>query len=74
MTTKQIEDANGTTADLNNLGETVEVAICAEATEYYIDDEDGTMTVSLVLTPRLARALARQLLAQADATEYGEED
>jgi hypothetical protein len=57
----QIEDTAGNTAEVNDLGETIELAV-----------EDAEHVVSLVLTPRQARALARQLLEQADATEYGE--
>lgn len=72
MSMTQIEDTAGTTADVNNLGEDVELTIAAM--DYYIDDEDGMVTVSQRLTPRQARALARQLLAQADAAEYGDED
>jgi hypothetical protein len=58
----QIEDTEGNVAEVNGLGENVELSL---------SDEDHCM--SLVLTPRQARALARQLLAQADATEYGED-
>lgn len=61
MNMTQIEDTAGNTAEVNDLGETVELAV-----------EDAEHVVSLVLTPRQARALARQLLEQADATEYGE--
>jgi type II secretory pathway component GspD/PulD (secretin) len=66
-----IEDANGTTAEISTAADGVELAI--SGTEYFISDEDNCVSVSLVLTPRQARALARQLLAQADATEYGDE-
>jgi flagellar biosynthesis/type III secretory pathway M-ring protein FliF/YscJ len=65
----QIEDTAGTTAEVSTAQGGVELAI--SATEYFVDDED-VASVSLVLTPRQARALARQLLEQADATEYGE--
>jgi hypothetical protein len=59
----QIEDTAGNTAELDDLGEHVELT-CS--------DETRNVCVSLVLTPRQARALARQLLEQADASEYGE--
>jgi hypothetical protein len=62
MMMQQIEDANGTTAEVATLGGNVELNLT---------DEDHCL--SLVLTPRQARALARQLLQQADAEEYGEE-
>lgn len=52
----QIEDTAGNTAEVGDLGEHVELT-CS--------DDDHAM--SLVLTPRQARALARQLLEQADA-------
>lgn len=58
----QIEDTAGTTAEVADLGEDVELALTGA---------DGT-AVSLVLTPRQARALAVQLLQQADEAEYGE--
>jgi phosphate uptake regulator len=57
----QIEDINGDTAEVNGLGEHVELSV-----------SDDDHTCSLVLTPRQARAIARQLLEQADAVEYGE--
>lgn len=57
----QIEDINGDIAEVNGLGPNVELSL-----------SDDDHTCSLVLTPRAARALARQLLEQADATEYGE--
>jgi hypothetical protein len=57
----QIEDTAGNTAEVNGLGPDVELSI-----------SDDDHACSLVLTPRAARALARQLLAQADASEYGE--
>jgi hypothetical protein len=59
----QIEDINGDTAEVSGLGEHVELT-CS--------DETRNVCVSLVLTPRQARAIARQLLEQADAAEYGE--
>lgn len=62
MTQTMIEDENGTTAEVATLGGNVELNLT---------DEDHCL--SLVLTPRQARALARQLLAQADAEEYGDE-
>jgi hypothetical protein len=62
----QIEDIAGNTAEVNDLGETVELTTTVQAW----DAEE--ICVSLVLTPRQARALALQLLEQADATEYGE--
>lgn len=62
----QIEDTEGSTAEVSALGKHVELTTTAQAW----DAEE--ICVSLVLTPRQARALAQQLLAQADATEYGE--
>jgi hypothetical protein len=41
-----------------------------EHVELTFSDDDHAC--SLVLTPRQARAIARQLLEQADAAEYGE--
>lgn len=61
MMMQQIEDANGTTAEVASLVGEVELNLTGEACE------------SIRLTPRQARALARQLLAQADIEEYGEE-
>jgi hypothetical protein len=56
----QIEDTAGNTAEVVDLGEHVELT--------FSDDDHAC---SLVLTPRQARAIARQLLEQADAAEYG---
>lgn len=67
----QIEDTAGSTAEVIASGEIVELAFAAD--EYSIDETDGVVSASLVLTPRQARALARLLLAQADAAEYGDE-
>jgi hypothetical protein len=58
----QIEDTAGNTAEVSDLGEHVELTTGDEVSNVYI---------SLVLTPRQARALARQLLQQADESEYG---
>lgn len=66
----QIEDTAGTTAEVSIAAAGVELSVAGQPD---FTDEDGTVTMSLVLTPRQARALARQLLAQADAEEYGEE-
>lgn len=63
----QIEDTAGNTAEVNGLGPNVELTTTVQAW----DAEE--ICVSLVLTPRQARALARQLLEQADVTEYGVE-
>ena len=71
MSMTQIEDTAGNVAETINNGGVVELAVSIG--EYSIDDEDGMVSASLVLTPRQARALARQLLAQADAVEYGDE-
>lgn len=69
----QIEDTAGTTAEVTRGGGTgIELAITASLAEYFVSEEDGSVTVSLMPTPQQARALARQLLAQADASEYGE--
>lgn len=68
----QIEDIAGNVAEtINNGGGVVELAVSIG--EYSIDDEDGMVSASLLLTPRQARALARQLLAEADAAEYDDE-
>lgn len=56
-----IEDINGDTAEVSVLGDNVELTS---------SDEDHAL--SLVLTPRQARALAVQLLKGANAAEYGE--
>ena len=68
MTTTQIEDANGTTAEVASLGGEVELNLTSSDNGY----NEGC--VSGVLTPRHARALARQLLQQADIEEYGEDE
>lgn len=62
----QIEDTAGNTAEVVDLGEHVELSVTGSDPAYDL------ATVSLVLTPRQARAIARQLLEQADAAEYGE--
>ena len=62
----QIEDTAGTTAEVADLGANVDLSLTAS--DYYTD-EAGVVTVSIALTPRQARALARQLLAQADDAE-----
>ena len=62
----QIEDTAGTTAEVADLGANVDLSLTAG--DYHVD-EDGVVTVSIALTPRQARALARQLLAQADDAE-----
>jgi hypothetical protein len=67
MTMTQIEDANGTTAEVSDLGPHVELSVTGSDPRYDV------ATVSVVLTPRQARLLAQQLLAQADASEYGDE-
>ena len=68
MTMMQIEDAIGTTAEINPFGADVELNLTSEGRRA------GLTSVSIVLTPRQARALARQLLEQADAAEYGEDE
>lgn len=70
----QIEDNAGVTAEVSTAAGGVELALTAPGTECFVSDEDGVITSSIVMTPRQARALARQLLAQADAEEYGDED
>lgn len=71
MTTTQIEDADGNTAEVSTARGEIELAI--GGVPGYVDAETGEISISLIMTPRQARALARQLLAQADATEYGDE-
>ena len=68
----QIEDTAGNVAEVGQLGPNVELSASSFNT-LDIDPAYDSTTVSLVLTPRQARALARQLLAEADAAEYDDE-
>lgn len=63
-----IEDTAGNTAEVSRSAGGVELSATGTDPAYDL------ATVSLVLTPRQARALAQQLLAEADAAEYADED
>jgi hypothetical protein len=66
----QIEDSRGAVAEV--IGEGGEVEMSVAAADFSIDEGDGMVSLSLIMTPRRARLLARLLLQAADEQDGDE--
>jgi hypothetical protein len=67
----QIEDNNGAAAEVIGEGGAVELAVASA--DFSIDEGDGMVNLSLLLSPRKARRLAVLLLQAAEAQEGDDE-